>query len=177
MAYTDHVNEAIRYLEASRQELTDELNRVTMALQALQGTRSVNTTVVDATTQRRSVKTQVLWILDSAPGPWKTAAIVAALEQQEDAPQVADLGNSVRTSLMELARSGAAFRIVPGEYRSAKWQRAEDASAPGPKPGALDLQNGSAALTAEPRMGEEVIGPHGDPHPDHHPAPLRGPTS
>lgn len=125
MAHTDHVAEAIRFLEAAREQVLDEmqaeLNRIDVALSSLRGTLSFAPTMTVVPVPRRTVKGSVQEVLESGPGPWKAPNIVATLQSRDDVPEVADLANAVRTSLTDLTKSGVAIRVGYGEYQATKW--------------------------------------------------------
>ncbi|HVX19734.1 MAG TPA: hypothetical protein VHB02_00130 [Acidimicrobiales bacterium] len=123
MAHTDHVAEAIRYLEASRRELEEELTKVLQALELLQAAPSAHAVVLPtATPARPSVKSQVQKLLEEQGGPWKAPAIADTIKGWEDTPEVTDLPNAVRTALLDLTKSGLVVRVGYGSYRGAKWE-------------------------------------------------------
>ncbi|MGO8826168.1 MAG: hypothetical protein ACLQU9_13145 [Acidimicrobiales bacterium] len=126
---TDPIHDAILALEAKRDALTGEVNRLTQAISALLALGEVGAPqppmasprpVVVPPSGRLSVKQMMLQLLYEQDRDWNVNEILAEYQKRGTPIQAKDPSNALRAAVAEANKAGDIVRTTPGRYKAAR---------------------------------------------------------
>lgn len=135
MVSTD-LSEAIAILRRKREKLVDQVNRIDMAIVALQEVDIQPEEEVHAPSATepangskpnkgvpigRGVQSRVRLLLEEYDRPWTVRDIIEVFERRGDPVTSNKPSHAVRTALVMLHKQGKVERTAPGSYRSTRF--------------------------------------------------------